>query len=99
MTEKLASERSRADILCRGVWSKAVLWHVICAAQFVEPPVLLHGTFDFVAMEEAGWIHPKGVQNTTLIFGLFSGVFVICNSNITCTSSTQFFRKSGIYAM
>ena len=46
----------------------------------VGPSVMLHGTFDFVAMAASalegnvGWIHPTGVRNTTAMFGLISGV-------------------------
>ena len=46
----------------------------------VGPSVILHGTFDFVAMSfsalegNVGWIHPTGAQNTTVMFGLLAGL-------------------------
>ena len=46
----------------------------------VGPSVLLHGTFDFVALSfsalegNVGWIHPTGVRNITVMFGLLGGL-------------------------
>ena len=46
----------------------------------VGPAVILHGTFDFVAMGASalegnvGWIHPVGVETTTAMLGLIGAV-------------------------
>ena len=49
----------------------------------VGPSIILHGTFDFVALAfsalegNVGWIHPTDVQNTTAMFGLLTGLMVV----------------------
>ena len=46
----------------------------------VGPAVVLHGTFDFVAMGASalegnvGWVHPVGVETTTAMLGLIGAV-------------------------
>ncbi len=46
----------------------------------VGPSIILHGTHDFVAMTASalegnvGWIHPTGLRNTTVMFGLIGGL-------------------------
>ena len=48
--------------------------------EIVGPSVLLHGTFDFVAMSfsaldgNVGWIHPVGMQSTVTMVGMVAGV-------------------------
>ena len=46
----------------------------------VGPSVILHGTFNFMAITfsalegNVGWIHPTGVRNTTAMLGLLTGL-------------------------
>ena len=49
-------------------------------ASVVGPSILLHGTNNFVAMAASalegnvGWIHPSGLQTTTAMLGMISGL-------------------------
>ena len=59
----------------RDFYGKKMSWW-----QVVGPSVLLHGTFDFIAMSfsalesNVGWVHPVGVRNTVTMIGMIAGV-------------------------
>ncbi|CAF9936810.1 hypothetical protein IMSHALPRED_010909 [Imshaugia aleurites] len=71
----LAASLTALRAIRRDYYGDPMSWWAV-----VGPSVILHGTFDFVAMSASaldgnvGWIHPTGVWSTTAMFGLIGGV-------------------------